>query len=375
VTNELSAAEDNEIVQTSMDAAGSGLGYLLPALALAVLTAIVVGGSFLYQRGLGNGLLSALGPARIAFMSDRDGNWEVYIMDPDGANLANLTNSPSTDAVPVHRAGQDQLAFVSDRDGSALDVFTMDLDGNNLVNLTQTPDRDEIPISWSPGGDYLAFASNQADATQIFLIQASGQGLLNLSEREQAQTFDDWSPSADRFILSTVSESGISPVITDLNGEQHQPLTDGTYPAGGGSWSPDGQRIAFMAVPPEVSAIDIFVVDAAGGEPLDLTQSPSNDRFPRWSPDGSQIAFVTDRDGNSEIYVMGADGSGLTNLTNHPASDAANGDFAWSPDGKRILFHSNRDDNLEVYLMNADGSQQVNLTNSATIDFGAIWVE
>ncbi|MHC4335208.1 MAG: TolB family protein [Planctomycetota bacterium] len=68
-----------------------------------------------------------------------------------------------------------------------------------------------------------------------------------------------------------------------------------------------------------------------------------------------KIAFVSERDGNSEIYVMNADGSAQKNLTNNPASDEAPN---WSPDGKMIAFASFRDGNYEIYVMNADGSGQ-----------------
>ena len=72
---------------------------------------------------------------------------------------------------------------------------------------------------------------------------------------------------------------------------------------------------------------------------------------------------------------MNADGSNLTNLTNNPAGDSVQGDFAWSPDGTQILFHTDRDGNVEVYVMNADGSNQINLTNSPETDYSAIWVQ
>src|SRR5438128_9688134 len=74
-----------------------------------------------------------------------------------------------------------------------------------------------------------------------------------------------------------------------------------------------------------------------------------------------QIAFTSLRDGNEEIYVTNADGSGVTRLTNNPASDVAP---AWSPDGSKILFGTNRDGNGEVYVMNADGSGPLNLSNN-----------
>lgn len=364
------AGDEEEHPSTSRSA------YLLPALVLAVLAVVVIGGYFLYQRFGGSVGLSLGRPARIAFMSDRDGNWEVYIMDRDGSNLANLTNDPGADGIPIYSPTQNRLAFASDRDGTSLDIFLMDLDGGNLINLTNTPESNEIPIAWSPKGDYLAFASDQAGSTEIFLIQTTGEELINLSERDDARAFGDWSSKTDSFILATDTGLGTSLLVTDLAGDTRQALTDGSYPAGGPRWSSNGQRVVFMAIQTPGEPIDIFLIDTdSEGEPVNLTQSPSNDRFPLWSPDGSKIAFLSDRDGNLEIYTMDADGATPTNLTNNSADESLQGDFAWSPDGTQILFHTTRDDNVEIYLMNADGSDQVNLTNSPSTDFSAIWVK
>ena len=91
-----------------------------------------------------------------------------------------------------------------------------------------------------------------------------------------------------------------------------------------------------------------------------------------WANSNKQykIAFTSRRDGNAEIYVMNADGSGLKNLTNNPAPDY---DACWSPDGQRIVFVSDRDGNGEVYVMNADGSGQKNLTNNPAFDGLPSW--
>ena len=89
-----------------------------------------------------------------------------------------------------------------------------------------------------------------------------------------------------------------------------------------------------------------------------------------WSPDGSRIAFISERDGNLEIYVVNADGSGLTNLTNNPATDFVP---RWSPNGSRIAFVSHRDGNSEIYVMNADGSGLTRLTNSPEDESGLTW--
>ena len=90
---------------------------------------------------------------------------------------------------------------------------------------------------------------------------------------------------------------------------------------------------------------------------------------PAWSPDGRKLAFVSDRDGNSEVYVMNANGSGQRNLTRNPAFDA---DPAWSPDGRKIAFVSNRDGSYGVYVMNADGSGQRRLAQRSPANSGGL---
>ena len=128
------------------------------------------------------------------------------------------------------------------------------------------------------------------------------------------------------------------------------------------AWSPDGTRIAFAST--SSGNTDVWVMDADGSDPVDLTDgSAAADTSPSWSPDGTHIAFQTDRDGNDEIYVMDADGGDPTNLTSDPGDDSQP---AWSPDGDTIAFVSDRDGNDEVYAMDAsDGSGQTDLTNDA----------
>ncbi len=117
-----------------------------------------------------------------------------------------------------------------------------------------------------------------------------------------------------------------------------------------------------------VSFVAVLLLASAWGDGgrLDAIAAPAQ------AQETGQIAFVSDRDGNFEIYVMNADGSGQTNLTNNPAVDGLLG-IDWSPDGSRIAFTSDRDGNDEVYVMNADGSGLTNLTNNPADDSHPAW--
>ncbi len=112
-------------------------------------------------------------------------------------------------------------------------------------------------------------------------------------------------------------------------------------------------------------------MQANGADPIRLTNNTAFEggRL-AWSPDGSRIAFYSGRDGNFEIYVMNADGTNPTRVTNDPAQDRHP---AWSDDGLRIVFTTDRDGNDEIYAMNADGTRLTRLTNDPAQDFLASW--
>ena len=111
--------------------------------------------------------------------------------------------------------------------------------------------------------------------------------------------------------------------------------------------------------------LDIYVMNADGTGQTRLTHNHTEDSYPTWSPDGSKILFESDRDGDFEIYVMDTDGSNITQLTHNEAGEFSS---TWSPDGSKIAFVSFRDGSSEIYVMDADGSNQTRLTHNDLSD-------
>ena len=271
-----------------------------------------------------------LATEKILFVSNRDGNSEIYTISPSGTGLSRVTTNASDDLYPAWSADGSKTAFTSTRDGS-WEIYSMNPDGSSETRLTFNAPQDQQP-AWSPDGTKIAFVSRRDGNNEIYVMNADGSAQTRLTN-----------------ITQTCVDSSIC---------------DNWEPA----WSPDGSKIAFR------SGIDgnweIYVMNSDGTGLTRLTNNFAGDVWPAWSPNGSKIAFSSQRDGNGEIYAMNSDGSGQTRLTNSSAEDQMP---TWSPDGSKIAFQSNRDGNAEIYTMSADGSNQTRLTSNPANDGAPDW--
>jgi TolB protein len=235
----------------------------------------------------------------------------------------------------------------------------------------------EAPVPLSALGQ-IAFMSNlriQEEGAQIYVIDADGSNPHRLTSGRGWHGPPSWSPDAETIACSRDGDIW----VMDADGSNPRNLTNyegAEWMGEGPAWSPDGQYIAFSSnragrIAGQAYATDIFVMNADGSDPRNLTDSAAYDTAPAWSPDGSHIAFQSDRDANwPEIYVMAADGSKPRNLTNHEGYD---GNPAWSPDGSTIAFDRDQDGNREIYLMAADGSNVRRLTDREGMDGLPTW--
>jgi Tol biopolymer transport system component len=234
----------------------------------------------------------------------------------------------------------------------------MNPDGSGQTNITNNGSFDESP-AFSPDGKKIAFLSARDGRPQIFVMNADGSDPVNVSNNAAVSDFDPaWSPDGKTITFASDRDGDFDILVmdTDPNTDDATNLTndasDDEFPA----FSPDGTKIAFE------SDREIFVMNADGSQPTNLSNSSlGDDLIPAWSPDGKKIVFASFRDGGGdETYVMNADGTGQTRLTINKAFDDSG---AFSPDGKKIAFASDRDGNSEIYVMNPDGTGQINLTN------------
>ncbi len=263
------------------------------------------------------------GSERIVFVSDRDGNREIYAMDGDGSNQSNLTNHPAADFGPTWSPDQSRIAFKSTRDRQAdPDIYVMKANGSDVVRITAGLPTD-FSLSWSPTSDLIAFTYyDTMDRThEIGVIDADGSNFRLLTTMEGIENFTP-------------------------------------------SWSPDGKQLLYVSNSSgtfELWSIDVTDSNVRQITDLDL-QSPT---FPELSPKGNQIVVRQIHDRNSDLYLLGADGTSIEQLTSDPAADWGG---VWSRNGEELVFNSNRDGDFEIYKINVETKHLMKLTDNNARD-------
>ena len=260
---------------------------------------------------------------RIAFVSTRTGNEDVWVMNADGTRLIDLTKNPADDSDVAWSPDCSQIAFTSDRGGNQ-DIWVMDADGTHLHRVTSSPADDTQP-TWAPGGNRIAYTRTVGTNGDLYVVAPNGTH----GRRLTSGTADDFRPD----------------------------------------WSPNGKRILFVSTR-GVGEQQLFSMYAGGGHLFQITHSRGQNLQPAWAPSGRRIVFVSTRDGNRELYLVGADGRGLIRLTHSPGIDAHP---SFSPGGAKLCFYTTRAGNDEIFEMNSNGTRAVNVSRNPASDTGPVW--
>jgi WD40 repeat protein len=227
---------------------------------------------------------------RFAFWSNWTGrgDYDVWVLREDGETEVRLTTSTGHDFQPSWSPDGSRVAFTSDRTGN-WEIFVMNADGSQQRNITKSPSLDADP-AWSPDGTTIAFRSDRDGTEDIYLVAPDGTNPTKVAGGPSSQVDPDWSPSGEELAFASNA--------------------DGDY---------DVHVIDVLSPPPPNEDCELCAWTTAAG----------TDRNPKWSPDGTMIAFRSERDGNSEIYIMDEGGAAQRNVSQRNDADEYLG--SWQP--------------------------------------------
>jgi len=254
----------------------------------------------------------------IVFQSNRDGDFEIFVMDLDGSNQIQLTDNQVDDNYPVVTLDGSKILFETYRDGN-WEIYTMNIDGSDQRRLTNMPQSKERLPTWSPDGNQIAYLSNQNGEYEIYIMNADGSNPYQVTFTDFPEGHVSWSAN-NRLVYNADPGSGSSWEIYTIgtNGQNQQQLTSNSVSDWSPEWSPDGRTILYLSIVGDNDPA-IFIMNADGTDQRLLYNSPQYEWGADWSVDGTRIIFTKDEDDFNNLYIMDADGRNLQFLTNRAA--------------------------------------------------------
>jgi uncharacterized delta-60 repeat protein len=264
---------------------------------------------------------------KIAFTSDRDGNHEIYVVNPDGTNQIRITNNSVVDDHPTWSPDGTKIAFVSERPAGGFAIFTMNPDGTNRTEITPIGGNSfccSWSMSWSPDGKRIVFQDSNLVDTDLVIVNIENGNRQDLTNGPEWDSMPSWSPDGSRILFSrNLFDNGhtgltlhtIKPDGTDIR-ELSSGLGNDGWDHYYAKWAPSGDKIVFVVNVWDF-AYNLFIANADGTNSQFFdgcdwwTNCKMNRDNPSWSPDGKWIIYSIE----GGIFVKNIDGTGFRQLT------------------------------------------------------------
>lgn len=250
--------------------------------------------------------------SKIVFVSDRDGNDELYMMDYDGQNQARLTFNTLRDYMPSWSPDGKTIAYTSYKNLNA-GLYLLNLEAGK-VTAVSTRGTNFSP-SFSPDGKKLAFCSTMDGNTEIYLANSDGNNIRRLTFNEAIDASPSWSPTSREiaFVSDRSGQGQPQVYIMDAEGSNVRRISFGGSYHDAPAWSPTGDRIVYVSRVENI--FDLYVLNLRNNQIIKLTESNARNESPSWSSDGRHIVFSSNLSGSLQLYAIDYDGANLRRLT------------------------------------------------------------
>jgi TolB protein len=267
---------------------------------------------------LGGGI-NGIAETKIYFVSTRTGPKEIWVMDYDGQNQHPITRLGSISLSPRISPDSSRIAFSSlGKEGWAIRLYSLDL-GRIVSFPGGAAGGNNFSPAWSSDGSKIAFSSSRSGDSEIWITDASGGEPRRITTLRGPNVSPTWNPRTNAQIAFTGGRTGEPQIyIMEQDGTGMQRMTDSGY-AVSPSWSPNGGLLTFSwnrkYGPGDPGGQDIYVMDIASKNWLQITHESGSNDCPSWSPDGRHIVFERKVGAQTQIWTMLADGTQQRQLT------------------------------------------------------------
>jgi TolB protein len=270
----------------------------------------------------------------IAFLSDRGGQTDLWVVPAAGGNATRVTNDLAIELNP--RWSPDGRTLIYTRSQGDVELAMMPSDGGAARSLLSWPGYGITSAALSPDGNTVLFSSDRSGNADIWSIPVSGGEPVPFAASPLADDTPIFSPDGSQVLFRSDRAGSSDLWVVPATGGEPRQLTEGPSNEFPGAWSPDGKSTLFASDRGGAGG-DLWVVPAAGGEPTRLTHDNVRPATPEWSPDGRYVFYVGERAGGGrDLYRLPATGGKPQPL----GANRSIGNSQLSKDGSQLSYSS-----------------------------------